>query len=135
MLYLLDTNAFTDYMRGHAAVGQRVSSLKQDDRIVTCTIVAGEIRFGIERLAHGKNQQGLQARADWVLTRVDCEAVPPPAAEQYARIKVHRQRTGKSLDENDLWIAATAVALGATLVSRDTDFHGVPGLVIEDWTR
>ena len=39
------------------------------------------------------------------------------------------------MDENDLWIAATALALGATLVTRDSDFSGTPGLVIEDWTK
>ncbi|MGI8742900.1 MAG: PIN domain-containing protein [Bryobacteraceae bacterium] len=28
------------------------------------------------------------------------------------------------MDENDLWIAATALVLDATLVTRDTDFIG-----------
>ena len=38
------------------------------------------------------------------------------------------------LDENDLWIAATAAALAATLVTRDKDFTRVPGLIAGDWT-
>jgi predicted nucleic acid-binding protein len=38
------------------------------------------------------------------------------------------------MDENDLWIAATALALNATLVTRDADFGGIAGLVMEDWT-
>jgi tRNA(fMet)-specific endonuclease VapC len=135
MLYLLDTNAFTDYMRGHAAFSLRVSNLNQDDQIITCVIVVGEIRFGIERLPQGKNQRDLQARADWVLARVDSEPVPVSAAERYSQTKVHRQKVGKSLDENDLWVAATALALGAVLISRDTDFNGIPGLAIENWTR
>lgn len=32
------------------------------------------------------------------------------------------------MDENDLWIAATAMALEAILVSRDSDFDKVEGL-------
>ena len=32
------------------------------------------------------------------------------------------------LDENDLWIAATALVLNASLVSRDNDFEGTAGL-------
>jgi predicted nucleic acid-binding protein len=30
--------------------------------------------------------------------------------------------------ENDLWISATALAIGATLVSRDSDFRAIEGL-------
>jgi hypothetical protein len=40
----------------------------------------------------------------------------------YSQIKATRQRQGLGLDENDLWIAATAKALGAVLVSSDRDF-------------
>jgi tRNA(fMet)-specific endonuclease VapC len=56
------------------------------------------------------------------------------AARHYADIKVERERAGPRLDENDLWIAATARALGAVLVTRDRDFQGVHGLPIENWT-
>ena len=34
------------------------------------------------------------------------------------------------LDENDLWIAATALSLGATLVSRDSDFRAIEDLAL-----
>ena len=34
------------------------------------------------------------------------------------------------IDENDRWIAATALALGATLVTRDGDFAGIGGLAV-----
>ena len=39
-----------------------------------------------------------------------------------------------SLDENDLWIAATALSVGAVLVTMDSDFRRVDGLRMEDWT-
>lgn len=41
-----------------------------------------------------------------------------------------RQQRGLPLDENDLYAAATALALGATLVSRDIDFGGIEGLQV-----
>jgi predicted nucleic acid-binding protein len=38
------------------------------------------------------------------------------------------------LDENDLWIAATALALDAVLITRDGDFQQIEGLSVNDWT-
>jgi tRNA(fMet)-specific endonuclease VapC len=52
----------------------------------------------------------------------------------YANVKLGRQKKGLALDENDLWIAATALAIGAALVSRDTDFRQIDGLNVADWT-
>ena len=34
------------------------------------------------------------------------------------------------LDENDLWIAATALVMNATLVTRDGDFRAIEGLAL-----
>jgi len=51
-----------------------------------------------------------------------------------SKIKLTRQQKGLTLDENDLWIAATALALGAILISRDSDFQYIEGLKVEDWT-
>lgn len=59
-----------------------------------------------------------------------CESIPARAAEFYAAIKLARQQRGLALDENDLWVAATVLALGAKLVSRDSDFDGIPGLSV-----
>lgn len=65
---------------------------------------------------------------------VPCEPVPEAAGDLYAIIKLTRQRKGLSLDENDLWIAATATALGAVLVTRDNDFANIDGLTVSDWS-
>jgi predicted nucleic acid-binding protein len=59
-----------------------------------------------------------------------CEPIPPSAGDHYASVKVARQRRGLPLDENDLWMAATALAIRATLVTRDSDFREIEGLVI-----
>ena len=65
-----------------------------------------------------------------MLFRSRCEPVPERAGDFYAAVKLARRQKGLVLDENDLWVAATALALGATLVSRDADFAGINGLPV-----
>ncbi|MDQ1474152.1 MAG: hypothetical protein QOJ99_5632 [Bryobacterales bacterium] len=101
-----------------------------DDQVVTCAIARGEILFGIERLVAGRRRTELEAKAAIVFAALHCEPVPAAAGDAYARVKSGQQRRGLSLDENDLWIAATAVALSATLVSNDSDFQLIEGLAI-----
>ena len=134
MTFLLDTNAFSDLMREHLKVKARLASIVTPDRVTICSIVRGEIRYGIERLPQGKRQQELETKAAGLFAAIPCEPVPEAAGDQYATVKLIREQKSLGMDENDLWIAATALALGATLVSRDGAFQQVDGLVVEDWT-
>jgi predicted nucleic acid-binding protein len=126
--YLLDTNAISDLMRGAPQIENWMSGLEQGDRVVTCTIVRGEILFGITRLPPGKRRTELEETGRQFLDAMRCEPVPERAGDFYAAVKLVRQQRGLTMDENDLWVAATALALGATLVSRDADFGGIDGL-------
>ena len=53
MIYLLDTNAISALMRADVRMASWLSSIGVDDRLLLCTIVRGEILFGLERLAPG----------------------------------------------------------------------------------
>jgi predicted nucleic acid-binding protein len=85
---------------------------------------------GIARLPIGQRRRELEETSQRLFSALRCEPVPENAAEHYAAVKLSRQKRGLALDENDLWIAATALALGATLVSRDGDFAGIDGLSV-----
>ena len=128
MTYLLDTNAISDLMRGAPQIENWMAGLDRGDRVVTCAIVRGEILFGIARLPHGRRRTELEETGRQFLDAVHCEPVPERAGDVYAAVKLARQQRGLPLDENDLWVAATALTLGATLVSRDSDFAGIDGL-------
>ena len=134
MMFLLDTNAFSDLMRKNSKIEVRMSSLVPADRVVICPIVRGEIRYGIEQLPQSKRRQDLETQAGPLFNVIPCEAIPETAGDHYARIKLARQQKGLVLDENDLWIAATALALGAVLITRDSDFQQIEGLSVSDWT-
>ena len=134
MLFLLDSNAFSDLMRKHPGVQRRFAALGADDRIAISTTVRGEIVYGLERLPTGRRRDELSRQAQELFAVLRSEAVPVAAADAYARIKLNRQQQGLSLDENDLWIAATALALDATLVTRDSDFDSLEEITVVDWS-
>ena len=105
------------------------------DHAVTCTVVVGEVRFGVDRLPPGARRADLAQRTAAVLVRFTCLPIDPAVADHYAQIKVAmKQRVGRGIGENDLWIAATALSVGAVLVSRDADVQGITGLIVEDWS-
>ena len=130
MTYLPDTNAIGDLMRAAPRIEAWMAGLAQSDRVVTCTIVRGEILFGIARLPIGRRRAELEETGHQFLAAFRCEPIPERAADVYATLKFTRQQRGLALDENDLWVAATALALGATLVSRNQDFTGIDGLPV-----
>lgn len=130
MVYLLDTNAISALMREDPRMVSWLSSVQPDDRVVTCSIVRGEILFGLGRLPQGQRRAALEAKAQTPFAALPCEPVPPAAGDWYATVKLTQQRLGLPLDENDLWIAATALAIGATLVSNDGDFRRIGTLTV-----
>jgi predicted nucleic acid-binding protein len=130
VIYLLDTNAVSALMRADPRMASWLSSIGSDDRVVICTITRGEVLFGLERLAQGRRRTELETKAGKLFAILPCEPLPPNAGDRYANVKVSQQRRGLPLDENELWIAATALAMEATLVSRDSDFQAVEGLAV-----
>jgi predicted nucleic acid-binding protein len=134
VIFLLDTTAISDLIREHPKVTARLAGLSSEDRVMLCAIVRGEIRYGIEQLPPGQRRTEIEIKTTQLLAVIPSQPITDAVADRYGRIKASSQRKGYPLDENDLWIAATALSLGATLVSRDTDFHRVDHLQIADWT-
>jgi predicted nucleic acid-binding protein len=130
VIYLLDTSAISALMRADSRMASWLSSIGADDRVVMCTISRGEILFGLERLAPGRRRTDLEGKAWRLFAILPCEPIPAAVGDRYAAVKATQQRRGLPLDENDLWIAATALSLEATVVSRDSDFQEIEGLAL-----
>ena len=119
MIYLLDTVTFSDLMRGDHALTSRLQAMGSDDRAAVCTTVRGEILYGIMRLDDGHRRRELTGRAEHWFQSLSFLPQTIEVADAYATLKDRIQRRGLPLDTNDLWIAATALAFSATMVTRD----------------
>ena len=90
MIFLLDTNAFSDLMRKHSRLDARMSSLPPADRVVICPVVRGEIRYGLEQLPQSRRRQDLERQAAPLFATIPCESIPEAAGDHYAAIKLTR---------------------------------------------
>jgi len=135
MTYLLDTTTFSALMRRDARVLARAAALSPSDRAVLCTITRGEVLYGLSRISQGKKRSALESEALHLFAQLPCLPIPEASADRYAQIKRDMEHQGTPLDENDLWIAATALSASAVLVTTDSDFRRVTGLHVEDWAQ
>jgi tRNA(fMet)-specific endonuclease VapC len=89
--------------------------------IVTCD----EVYEGLQSAATPSQQSTVFTR---LIAAVNVIAPTLEIARQYAIIRQDLRSRGQLIADNDLWIAATALERGLTLVTRDQYFSRVPGL-------
>jgi tRNA(fMet)-specific endonuclease VapC len=94
-------------------------------------IVRGELEYGVARSQRvEQNRAALNA----FLNSVRLYPLESDVAEQYGRIRAELSERGTLIGNNDLWIAAHALAMGATLITHNTsEFVRVPDLMIDSW--
>ncbi len=124
---ILDTNAVSDYARGEQGLlkhlmTSRIHSLP--------TIVLGEFRYGLLR-SHSK--PALQQWLARLETEMEVLEVTAGTAHFYASVRQELKDLGRPIPENDVWIAAVAREHNLAILSRDSHFDFVPGIVRVGW--
>lgn len=130
--YLLDTNIVSHAMHEPAgSVGSRIT-VAGIDSVAISVVTLGELLFGYARNPTPR----LKERLDGFLSRIIVLPVDAQVAMRYAEVRTILQRCGQLIGQNDLWIAAHALALNVRLVTDNTgEFTRVEGLRIENWVR
>jgi tRNA(fMet)-specific endonuclease VapC len=131
---MLDTNTLSYLAKQQSvAAERRLASMGSEDRAVISSVTYGECRFGIaQALRAGKK---LPPYLFELLKRFEVLPWNASEAQVYGRLRAQLKSMGKAVAPLDTMIAAHAVAVGATLVSSDRAFVGVPGLQHESWAR
>lgn len=131
--FMLDTNICI-YIRQKrpAAIRTRFARLKPGDACISL-ITYGELRYGAEKSADRDTALALLAE---LVTLLPVAPMPAETALRYGAIRADLERRGQAIGNNNLWIAANALALGTTLVTNNTrEFERVSGLGVESWER
>ena len=130
MIYLPDTNVFSVYLRGgDAPLTARMQT--EFSALRLSVLVVAEREYGIIRHEAGRRYR---IRFEELIDALPVEPFTREDAGHYARIRVALEKRGQGIGPVDTLIAAQAVRLGATMVTRNVrEFSRVPGLTCENW--
>jgi tRNA(fMet)-specific endonuclease VapC len=125
--FLLDTNAVIAILRNKPLLSPLPSD--RSEIAINC-VVLGELIYGAFKARRRDDE--LTALHKFIAdTHVhDCTSA---TSVRYAELKHYLAMIGNSLPENDIWIAASALEHGLTLVTRDAHFDAIPHLTKERW--
>lgn len=134
-LFLLDTNILIDLLKGAPeSVARKMDRLKPEDRLGMSWVTWAELLLGALRSTRSeqvrKQLEGIQQVIPVLLP--ESPLICSYHAEHAARLRA----AGTPIGGNDLWIAAHALALGATLVTHNMrEFRRIRGLKLDDWVH
>jgi len=133
--FLLDTNVLSELMREKPAVTVLNWFAQNSGSVMhTSTVTQAEILTGIALLPAGKRRTALALAAEQLFEQDfanHCHAFDAAAAKNYALIVSDRGRHGQPLLTEDAQIAATALASGLIVATRNTaHFENIDGLML-----
>ena len=131
--FLLDTNICI-YIRQERpdAVLRRFRRLRPGEAALS-VITYGELIYGA---AKSSQREAALERLRELVHWLPALPLPESAAEAYGTIRAELAAKGEMIGNNDLWIAAHAMATGLTLVTNnEKEFRRVRGLKLQNWAR
>jgi tRNA(fMet)-specific endonuclease VapC len=127
---MLDTNIISYALkRPRSSLAARYRRTPAADILVS-SVVEMELRYGVARLPAEAKLPMIVQEALRTLTIAPWDSA---CAQACAMLRAKLQPKGIKIPYADAMIAAHAMALNRTLVTNDSDFKRIPGLVTEYW--
>jgi predicted nucleic acid-binding protein len=95
-------------------------------------VILGELRFGILILPAGSKRSALERWFGAGVQRLRCVSWDADTGMRWAELLARLRVTGKSMPIKDSLIAATALLLGLTIVTRNVADFGAAGVTVID---
>ncbi len=122
---LIDTNIYSEFKRNNREI---VEILQSVEYIGISTTVLGEIYSGF-KLGRKVNQNFKELESFLDTPRVYFLSLDETTAVFYSDIFKQLKTKGSPIPANDIWIAATAMQHGLSLLTLDKHFEKIEGLL------
>ena len=133
MIYLLDTNIISYWMRGDEELIKKIRKHKPSDLSI-CTITLAEIYYGIEKSPARKKER--HNKIQRICSQLEIYPFDDLAARKYSMIRTQLEKDGIAISERDLQIASIAMANKLVAVTHNVkEFKRVANLEVEDWAK
>lgn len=126
MALLIDTDLLVDLERGDSTIS--IDGLLGDEDRAISVITVSELLHGVHR-AQGSIRARRRAFVEHLLAGLEAIPISEPVARVHADIWAELTERGQPIGAHDLWIAATALAHGLGVATRNAShFTRIPGL-------
>lgn len=130
----IDTSVLIEHERGRVNLEQHLAGREQEEFFLS-VITASELLYGVHRATDPNVHARRSAFVEAVLGRFPLLPVDLTIARAHARLWAGLMAEGRLIGPHDLWLAATCLAHGLTMVTANVrEFARVPGLAVESWT-
>ncbi len=131
--FLVDTDIIIYWLNNkYPQIDQQISVVG-DDKIFLSSITVAELYYGAYNSS--KPEKNLKLVNELILD-INVINFDPKAGEQFGNIKAGLKKTGKIINDSDLFIAATAISNNMILVTNnEKHFHRMNNLKIENWSK
>lgn len=127
---MIDTNILIYRLKNMGNVNGNF--LKYQNEPMSVSVVSyGELVYGAEKSKSVEKNLKTVSEIKDIFPITD---ITTNVMDVFGKIKAHVQKIGKTTDDMDLLIAATAIANDMTLVTHNTKhFENIPNLKLMDW--
>jgi tRNA(fMet)-specific endonuclease VapC len=130
---LIDSTVLIAHERGRLDLSEKLARHKDEEFFISI-ISASEMLHGVHRAQDSKIRTRRSALVEAVLERFPILQVDLAIARIHSRVWADLASEGILIGPHDLWIAATAIAHGLSLVTANLrEFRRVTGLNVEQW--
>ncbi|MBB5038550.1 type II toxin-antitoxin system VapC family toxin [Prosthecobacter dejongeii] len=120
---LVDSSFYIDRLRQGRDPLHDLAALSEDWEILTCGVIMVEV-------CRGFREAKARDRFHEAFSTMIILPTTPKLWQKVMELAWHMDRQGKPMQVTDLTIAASALAVNACLLTKDSDFSRVPGLQI-----